>query len=116
MAENREKLATDSQSQLGLGGGAGFHVRGIGERVVDDLLGQVLAPAAFEFAAHRAVCGLGVAMSALRRGADVALPNHVARTDDHERNMTLMRTIRKSFIAHPDQTAAEARSDGMDLI
>ena len=76
-------------------GGARIHRRGLGQFFSDDLLGEVLATAAFELATHRAVRRFGVAMAAVGRGADIALANHIARTDDHGRNMTLMRTIRK---------------------
>ena len=81
-------------------------------RILDDLLGEILATAALELAAHRAVRSLGIAMPALRRGANVGLSNQVARTDDHGRNMTLMRTIRKMS---PEITARWTSKPGKSL-
>ena len=70
-------------------------VSGREHRLLDDLVGEVLAPAALELAAHRRIGGLGVRAPARRGGADVAVPNHIARADDHASNMPIMRTIRK---------------------
>ena len=51
--------------------------------VKDDLVGQVLTTAALELATHRPISVLGVARAPSSGGADVAIPNHIARADDH---------------------------------
>lgn len=83
MAEKREKPAIDSQSQSRCSSSLLIAFDGVGENIVDDVLGQVLAPTAFKFAAHRGIGAGRVLAPAARGGADIAVPNHIARTDNH---------------------------------
>src|SRR5688500_15757664 len=69
----------------------------VGAGLLDDLVGEVLAAAAFELAAHRGISRFGIGAAARGRGADIAVPNHIARANDHEHSMPIMRTIRKSL-------------------
>ena len=95
MAEIREKYAIESQSQSRVASGGVAVGPGRGAvRFFDDVVGKILAAAAGEITAHRAIGGLRIAAAAVSRGPEVGIANHVAATNDH--GQTLRDNARRS--------------------
>ncbi len=100
MADFWEKSANDNQSQPRLGSALADLVGG-GPRLADDFVGQVLAAATLELAAHRSIGRLRIGAAAHGGGTNVALAKDIARADDpRARTYTIMRTIRKWQYGH----------------
>jgi hypothetical protein len=95
-AENREKSANDTHSQLRSGGPFAIHAREPGTFFIDDFGCEVEASAAFRLGPEARISGARAARSEAGGGADIGFPNQIAAAHDHgDFPYSILRCIRK---------------------
>ena len=109
MAENCEKLATESQSQSRWSGGGGVDLQELGALVVDDFLREAQAGAALHVAAEMGIGRLRTGRAGAGRLADLVLAERIADAHDHDSECTAI--ARRSQVGDSTELAAELLAD-----